>query len=567
MSDSTLADLDVQPVQSTPTDSEETEVDSAAPSDAIESDTNERDVTDEDALTDAASEVLTQDEEHATESREALEEAPSQELPLEQELPEAKNTALSTDSEISELAEMDSELNPAERGPVLEDADSNVGFNFDDLEQAEFDQDDTFEQDETIADVVADTPASSEERAEAQDDVEPPQEAQSDQLETSASAPATDSTEAETQSPLTAANSEEMESDQDDDARFNFDDLELPEYGEEDALADVAAEMPNSLQSTPSAFDTEERFSFDDLELPEYGEADALADVAADMALMPESSDVAVAEAPAMEEPAMDDTTVDDSVTPQSTATDTFEPELDERLDEQDMLSGLFGESSLSDSGDQAQLESAAIKPDYDEKAFDELLAEGDEHFTPVAKPIDQQASDSVGMDIDAMLEMGGEDWNGFSLSPEHQASIPDEIPEEEHSIWSGENQPTQAKVLNEDWGNQENLTDFNPQDNQYRTIDELMAEVDREEGLFNPDEESLKLDVGLSDFPDVLGQMLDVDVDANSEASGKLDLAKIYMEMNDSTGAIKLLEEAVVDGSDDIRREAKGLIDTIYGR
>ena len=47
----------------------------------------------------------------------------------------------------------------------------------------------------------------------------------------------------------------------------------------------------------------------------------------------------------------------------------------------------------------------------------------------------------------------------------------------------------------------------------------------------------------------------------------GKLDLAKIYLEMNDPKGAIKLLEEAIVFGEDDVRREAKTLIDTINGR
>ena len=91
------------------------------------------------------------------------------------------------------------------------------------------------------------------------------------------------------------------------------------------------------------------------------------------------------------------------------------------------------------------------------------------------------------------------------------------------------------------------------------------MAEVEKEEQQ-SFEEEELKLDVGLSDFPDVIGDTGDVDVD-NSEASGKLDLAKIYIEMNDAQGAIKLLEEAIVDGSDEIRREAKNLIDAINGR
>ena len=52
--------------------------------------------------------------------------------------------------------------------------------------------------------------------------------------------------------------------------------------------------------------------------------------------------------------------------------------------------------------------------------------------------------------------------------------------------------------------------------------------------------------------------------ISTQPEAAGKLDPAKIYVEMNDSKGAIKLLEEAIVDGSDEIRQEAKKLIDDI---
>ncbi|WP_418113412.1 FimV/HubP family polar landmark protein [Vibrio scophthalmi] len=442
--------------------------------------------------------------------------------------------------------------------------------------------------------------------------------------------------------------------------RFDFDDLDLPEYGEDDAIADFKAEMPNQAASmanelsTEPAFnseselsdvDGETRFSFDDLELPEYGEADALADATAEME---QDSDVALAEAPVANEvvtqtpepapelsqeqtqelPQTQSDEVFEFDTADNTASDiteTFESaadpveaeaaeqgsaeqepaeirdgemqqqstaeepesapsfnfndlepvdidnaELDQRLDEQDVLSGLFGDASSLEPAPlepQEHRDNAAIKSDYDESAFNELLAEGDDSYTPVEKPIDQRASDSAGMDIDAMLEMGGEDWNGFSLSPELQASISDDIPEEDRHAWDEGNQPAQAKISNEDWENQDDLIDFNPRDNQYRTIDELMAEVDREEGLFNPDEEALKLDVGLSDFPDVIGQMSDIDVDSNAEASGKLDLAKIYMEMNDASGAKKLLEEAIVDGNDDIRREAKRLIDAINGR
>lgn len=83
---------------------------------------------------------------------------------------------------------------------------------------------------------------------------------------------------------------------------FSFDDFDLPEFGEEDALADAestiepvtpAIDSQPSVESQPTAEpqldaapqaetakpESEEEFSFDDFELPEFGEDDALAEV------------------------------------------------------------------------------------------------------------------------------------------------------------------------------------------------------------------------------------------------------------------------------------------------
>ncbi|WP_315905690.1 hypothetical protein, partial [Vibrio fluvialis] len=69
-----------------------------------------------------------------------------------------------------------------------------------------------------------------------------------------------------------------------------FDDLELPEYSEEDALADAIAQPELSgepeVQEEGLAADfanvqAEDELEFDDLELPEYSEEDALADAMA----------------------------------------------------------------------------------------------------------------------------------------------------------------------------------------------------------------------------------------------------------------------------------------------
>ncbi|NVJ55563.1 MAG: AAA family ATPase, partial [Vibrionaceae bacterium] len=347
----------------------------------------------------------------------------------------------------------------------------------------------------------------------------------------------------------TQPEAEEVTSEQAAEESVELDDLELPEYSEEDALADMVSEpgeptQPQVEEVQPELV-AEDSVAFDDLELPEYSEEDALADMVSEPSETTQpQAEVAESELTAEELVEFDDLEL---------------PEYSEE-DALDELSTQPHAESAESSHDPV-----AAHQDYDEQAFDELLTEDDSQAKSFSfdQPIDAKTSDSAGMDIDAMLEMGGEDWNGFTLSPEQQAQISDDIPEEDQAIWSQENQPAKATVQEENWEDQHSLDDFNPKENQFRTIDELMAEVEGDEDYFI--DEALKLDVGLNDFPDVIGDIgEEEDIDANAEAAGKLDLAKIYMEMNDTVGARKLLEEAIVDGNEDIRREAKSLIDGI---
>ncbi|WP_415674536.1 FimV/HubP family polar landmark protein, partial [Vibrio neptunius] len=325
---------------------------------------------------------------------------------------------------------------------------------------------------------------------------------------------------------------------------LELDDLDLPEYSEDDALADVAQEPELQTQSSDSTLHSES-LDLADLDIPKFGDA------------APTESNVELEERE-----------------PNASADQDYDnlPE----FDEQDALAAAFdaGSQDVDFKLDELELPSLGEIPseaaqelanhEYNEDAFDELLAEEDPKQSTSFdfESPDPLTSDSAGMDIEAMLEVG-EDWNGFSLSPEQQSQISDDIPESEQGVWDDNNRPEQAQILDENWEDQDELDEFTPQEGEFRTIDELMAEVEKEEQQ-DFQEEDLKLDVGLSDFPDVIGEIGDVDVDSNSEAAGKLDLAKIYIEMNDSQGAIKLLEEAIVDGSDEIRREAKNLIDAI---
>ncbi|MBE4141721.1 AAA family ATPase [Vibrio parahaemolyticus] len=365
-----------------------------------------------------------------------------------------------------------------------------------------------------------------------------------------------------------------------DEDEFNFDELELPEFDEEDALASMADEpkLPESeIQAAAPTVDAEEDFNFDELELPEFDEEDALASMAAEPEL-PESEVQAAAptaEAEAEEEFNFDDTELpefseDDAIAAMAEASSSSESEVAPKPilqadNDHDALFEVFAQNSFDQEVEQpTAIESPSELDDFDESTMANLLAD-----EPSAEAFDGKLDSdtiaSAGMDFETMLDVG-DDWDGFKpASDMPEPSVTEEVPEDQQEVWSSSEALTQPEIAQENWAEQEDLDDFDPKKNQFMTIDELMAQVDKEGGEF--EEQELMLDVGLNEFPDVIGDIGDVDVDTNAEAAGKLDLAKIYLEMNDPQGAIKLLEEAIVYGEDDIRREAKNLIDTINGR
>ena len=71
-------------------------------------------------------------------------------------------------------------------------------------------------------------------------------------------------------------------------------------------------------------------------------------------------------------------------------------------------------------------------------------------------------------------------------------------------------------------------------------------------------------LNVGLDEFPDVLGDVNDFDVDINSEMNSNLDLAKVFIEMGDERTATKLLKTVLSKGDDTLKAEANKLLSSI---
>ncbi|HHF3409787.1 TPA: FimV/HubP family polar landmark protein [Vibrio alginolyticus] len=435
-------------------------------------------------------------------------------------------------------------------------AESEEEFNFDELDLPEFSEEDALvsmagepalETSESVKpeQVEADLPTESEEEFNF-DELDLPEFSEEDALASMAGGPALETSESvepeQVEADLPAESEEEFNFDELDlpefsEEEFNFDELDLPEFSEEDALASMEEEpeLPSSETADIEPISGEdEELSFDDQDLPEFNEEDVLASMNEGA---PESPKVeAETSRPAIQ--ADNDHDALFEVFAQQNGFDT-DPEVQSTATEGEPLSNLDDESSMAN-----------------------LLAE-DANSEVFEGKLDSDTIASAGMDFETMLDVG-DDWDGFKPAADNVSST-EEVPEDQRDVWNSSDALSQPEIAQENWAEQSDLDDFDPKKNQFMTIDELMAQVDREGGEF--EEEDLKLDVGLNEFPDVIGEIGDIDVDSNAEAAGKLDLAKIYLEMNDSQGAIKLLEEAIVYGEDDIRREAKSLIDAINGR
>ncbi|MCC3841703.1 AAA family ATPase [Vibrio parahaemolyticus] len=451
-------------------------------------------------------------------------------------------------------------------------ADAEEEFNFDELELPEFDEEDALasmaaEPELPEAEVQTAEPTADAEEEFNFDDLELPEFDEEDALASMTAEPELPEAEVQTAEPTADAEEE-----------FNFDELELPEFDEEDALASMAAEpeLPESeVQAAAPTAEAEEEFNFDELELPEFDEEDALASMADEPELPESEREAAAPAAEAEEEFNFDDTELpefseEDAIAAMAEASSSSESEVAptpilQADNDHDALFEVFAHNSFDQEVAQpTAIESPSELDDFDESTMANLLAD-----EPSAEAFDGKLDSdtiaSAGMDFETMLDVG-DDWDGFKpASDMAESPVTEEVPEDQQEVWSSSEALTQPEIAQENWAEQEDLDDFDPKKNQFMTIDELMAQVDKEGGEF--EEQELMLDVGLNEFPDVIGDIGDVDVDTNAEAAGKLDLAKIYLEMNDPQGAIKLLEEAIVYGEDDIRREAKNLIDTINGR
>ncbi len=424
--------------------------------------------------------------------------------------------------------------------------------------------------------------------------------------------------------PVADTENDDVDTDADSDAPLDLSDF--PEYDEEAALADSEAEAPSaeheSITPDASPSDAEQDASddaFDLSSLPEYTEEDA----AAEFDVPSSNDDLDVPTSSLIEQALRDDDAVaesesdvgeeDGAPTPYDTGdadlgesdfgatenhTLAFPPvdaiSIDDlgEFDEDDALGAALEEQRELDDAVPPNSRSEFSQP----SAPQSLAMEMDE-----LSSLEDDAHQVAGLNMDALLSESMDDddsaaFTGFetdndldTLQTEDETNFDADdlsFPDDESDIWQAEMEP-EPELETEDWSEQpeilgddvkdmdldgdleglledaeSELIEESSSDDAYISIEELMKDDGSPQE--DPDAVPMDLNVGLDDFPDVLGDIEPSDVDSSGEAATNMDLAKAYLEMNDVDGALQLLEKVMRGDDAALKAEAQQMIENL---
>ncbi|MBU2893919.1 hypothetical protein KO495_11385, partial [Colwellia sp. D2M02] len=212
-----------------------------------------------------------------------------------------------------------------------------------------------------------------------------------------------------------------------------------------------------------------------------------------------------------------------------SPADDNVENELGSDFTDKDVLASLLTEDNESKStSDSSTTEIEDIK-ELDNVDFDELLAniEEENHSQVEVNTEDEDIGDSL---LDGIIS------NESSTSNENQnAIVSDNVPSESDSL-------TKESA-------------------EYVSVDTLLSQSMTAEENNEPYEKT-NIDVGLGEYSLYDEDNKGVDVDSDNSMSAKLELAKVYLEMDDADSAQVILEEVISKGNNEEQLTAKTLLE-----
>lgn len=248
----------------------------------------------------------------------------------------------------------------------------------------------------------------------------------------------------------------------------------------------------------------------------------------------------------------------DDSLD-QSSVEDVFEVEdaADEDVLEMDDIPSL-GESDGAEGFNDELLDAA----------FDEFEIEEEPSSDEANEP--QPAAESSVSELDDVPGLG--DWLSDDAESDSDTLVLEEIEDADFdelldSIDAEVEGKPELKLDNPDLDLEALFTEEEAEpestDGDFVDVDTLIEESNADDGS-QVDDANLNLDVALEEFTGVTDDDVVVDVDSEGMQSANLDLARAYIEMDDSASAKDLLEEVIRDGSEDEQKEAQKLLESL---
>ena len=458
-----------------------------------------------------------------------------------------------TDVEGVAVSEVLSEDTPRDEDWLVEadeDEDDDISLFESDTEQKDtsLELDDLLEPEAELESEQADDLPEQEESVE----LETPATEQAQELEPELEA----ETEAELNDLFTETEALDIESDEslveEDELSFDLDDLLEPEAELESEQADDLPEQEESVELEAPATEQAQEL---EPELEAETEAE-LNDLLVEEEELGTDSDESLVEDDEndfslddfLENSAVDFSQPNSEIQLDDTDTDTDTDSSFEGLSIEDALAALEDESDTNDITEESEVTNTLNDgTSLDDEVEPDLFTEDTSKLESLdfhSRVSDEEKEalthlDSSGLDIDNMLDDEGSDWSGFTLN---------------------NNADSDDKLEDEDWSEQPNIENDPHGEDRFLSIEALIAETENgDKSEF--EEEDLNLDVGLDDFPDMLGNVGSHDVDVNSDAQSKLDLAKAYIEMSDDKGALELLEEVLKCDDPSLKVEAEKLM------
>ncbi len=261
-----------------------------------------------------------------------------------------------------------------------------------------------------------------------------------------------------------------------------------------------------------------------------------------------------------------DETTNETELTPSQAEQDLADSlatasvdQLDDDFDDEILIDNEFTEDDLLDSDDENTQED------------DNLLDLGTEHEQ------EQTLADKEPASTDDFSDISDDDIDDDFMADLTQTdfdALLNELaePDDSHVADASEFDVDFNALLNEDLQiddlNNDELEATEPDSTSTETtasdefvdIDSLLEQSDDEALDYEPYDD-VDMDVGLSDFDDLLAGDNPTDVDAESGGySAKLDLARAYIEIDDFDSALQAIEDVINNGPDEVQAEAQSL-------